>query len=69
MANETEKIGVIGAGTMGAGIAQVAAQTGFETLIYDINQEFIEAGLGRVAIFCAAAANAAKSPRKKSTLS
>jgi len=51
MANETEKIGVIGAGTMGAGIAQVAAQTGFETLLYDINQEFIEAGLGRVANF------------------
>jgi 3-hydroxybutyryl-CoA dehydrogenase len=51
MANETEKIGVIGAGTMGAGIAQVAAQTGFETLLYDINQEFIEAGIGRVANF------------------
>ena len=51
MANETEKIGVIGAGTMGAGIAQVAAQTGFETLIYDVNQELIEAGLCRVANF------------------
>ncbi len=36
---------------MGAGIAQVAAQAGFETLIYDIKQEFIEAGLGRVQNF------------------
>jgi 3-hydroxybutyryl-CoA dehydrogenase len=51
MANETEKIGVIGAGTMGAGIAQVAAQTGFETLLYDIKPEFVEAGLDRIANF------------------
>ncbi|HEY7554333.1 MAG TPA: 3-hydroxyacyl-CoA dehydrogenase NAD-binding domain-containing protein [Candidatus Binatia bacterium] len=51
MANETQIIGVLGAGTMGAGIAQVAAQAGFETLIYDIKQEFIEAGVGRIASF------------------
>jgi len=36
---------------MGAGIAQVAAQAGFETLIYDIKQEFIDAGLGRIRSF------------------
>lgn len=51
MAEQTERIGVLGAGTMGAGIAQVAAQAGFETLIYDIKQEFIEAGLGRIRNF------------------
>jgi 3-hydroxybutyryl-CoA dehydrogenase len=51
MANHPEKIGVLGAGTMGAGIAQVAAQAGFETLLYDIKQEFIETGLGRIANF------------------
>lgn len=51
MADKTEKIGVVGAGTMGAGIAQVAAQAGFETLLYDIKQEFIDAGLGRIASF------------------
>jgi 3-hydroxybutyryl-CoA dehydrogenase len=48
MANKTEKIAVLGAGTMGAGIAQVAAQAGFETLVYDIKQEFIDTGLNRV---------------------
>ncbi len=48
MANKPETIGVLGAGTMGAGIAQVAAQAGYETLLYDIKQEFIEAGLGRI---------------------
>jgi 3-hydroxybutyryl-CoA dehydrogenase len=51
MADKTEKIGVLGAGTMGAGIAQVAAQAGFTTLLYDISQEFIDTGLGRIRSF------------------
>ncbi|TMA59644.1 MAG: 3-hydroxybutyryl-CoA dehydrogenase, partial [Deltaproteobacteria bacterium] len=40
MANKSEKIAVLGAGTMGAGIAQVSAQAGYETLIYDVKPEF-----------------------------
>ena len=48
MSNKTEKIGVVGAGTMGAGIAEVAAQAGFHTLVYDISQELIHKGLGRI---------------------
>ena len=51
MANKTEKIAVLGAGTMGAGIAQVAAQAGFQTLVYDVKQEFIDTGLNRVKNF------------------
>jgi 3-hydroxybutyryl-CoA dehydrogenase len=51
MADPREKIAVLGAGTMGAGIAQVAAQAGFATLVYDIKQEFIDAGLDRVKNF------------------
>jgi 3-hydroxybutyryl-CoA dehydrogenase len=51
MSDKTEKIGVLGAGTMGAGIAQVAAQAGFETLVYDVSQEFIDKGLGRIHSF------------------
>jgi 3-hydroxybutyryl-CoA dehydrogenase len=51
MTNPIEKIAVLGAGTMGAGIAQVAAQAGFETLLYDIKQEFIDTGLGRIQRF------------------
>lgn len=34
-----KKVGVCGAGTMGAGIAQVFAQHGFETILFDVNQE------------------------------
>jgi 3-hydroxybutyryl-CoA dehydrogenase len=44
----TSKIGVVGAGTMGAGIAQVSAQAGFDTLLYDISQEFINSGLTKI---------------------
>lgn len=33
---------VIGAGTMGSGIAQTAAQNGFNTLLFDINTEVVE---------------------------
>jgi 3-hydroxybutyryl-CoA dehydrogenase len=51
MSDKLEKIGVLGAGTMGAGIAQVAAQAGFETLLYDISQEFIDKGLDRIRSF------------------
>ena len=51
MSDKLEKIGVLGAGTMGAGIAQVAAQAGFDTLLYDIKQEFVDTGLGRIKSF------------------
>ena len=51
MTKPIEKIAVLGAGTMGAGIAQVAAQAGFDTLLYDIKQEFIDTGLGRIRAF------------------
>lgn len=51
MAEQSERVGVLGAGTMGAGIAQVAAQAGFETLLYDISQEFIDNGIGRIRSF------------------
>ncbi|HEY7218093.1 MAG TPA: 3-hydroxyacyl-CoA dehydrogenase NAD-binding domain-containing protein [Candidatus Binatia bacterium] len=53
MAKKTEKVAVLGAGTMGAGIAQVSAQAGYETMVYDVKQEFIDAGLGRVRSFLA----------------
>ena len=36
---------------MGAGIAQVAAQAGFQTLLYDIKQEFIDVGMGKIKSF------------------
>lgn len=37
-----KKIGIIGAGTMGTGIAQVAATSGFEAILCDVAQEYLE---------------------------
>ncbi|MCF8108953.1 MAG: 3-hydroxybutyryl-CoA dehydrogenase [Desulfohalobiaceae bacterium] len=39
-------VGVIGAGAMGSGIAQLFAQNGYTVLIQDIQQDFIDRGLG-----------------------
>jgi 3-hydroxybutyryl-CoA dehydrogenase len=40
-----EVIGVVGAGTMGNGIAQVAARAGCEVILRDVSDEFLERGL------------------------
>ncbi|MFQ5909471.1 MAG: 3-hydroxybutyryl-CoA dehydrogenase [Thermoplasmata archaeon] len=40
-----ERIGVLGAGTMGNGIAQVAAQSGHQVVMRDIEQRFIDSGM------------------------
>ena len=42
---EIKKVMVIGAGQMGGGIAQVSAQAGYETVLYDINMELVDKGL------------------------
>jgi len=39
-------IGVVGAGQMGRGIAQVAAMTGYSTILFDISSDSLEAGFG-----------------------
>jgi 3-hydroxybutyryl-CoA dehydrogenase len=44
------KVGVIGAGTMGSGIAQAFAQTeGYEVVLCDINEAFAEKGKEKIA--------------------
>lgn len=42
------KIAVIGSGTMGHGICQVAAMAGLEVLLCDIREEMLEKGIGRI---------------------
>ncbi len=48
MIMEIKRIGVLGAGTMGNGIAQVAAQSGYEVVMRDIEQRFIDGGMESV---------------------
>ena len=43
-----ERIAVIGAGQMGNGIAQVAATSGFEVVMIDINQEAVDRGMATI---------------------
>ncbi len=42
---DVKKVGVLGAGSMGSGIAQLFAQNGFEVIMRDIKQEFIDRGM------------------------
>lgn len=42
------KVGIIGAGTMGAGIAQVFATANFDVTLIDIKQEFIDRGMNNI---------------------
>ncbi len=41
-------IGVLGAGTMGSGIAQVAAEAGYDVIMRDIEDDFVERGLAAI---------------------
>ena len=45
---EIKTIGVIGAGTMGSGIAQVAAEAGFEVIMRDIEDNFVHRGMSNI---------------------
>ncbi len=44
----SEIIGIIGAGTMGNGIAQTAANAGFDVVLCDVKEEFLERGVQNV---------------------
>jgi 3-hydroxybutyryl-CoA dehydrogenase len=41
-------VGIVGAGTMGSGIAEVFAQSGYDVVIVDTTDEFLDRGLARI---------------------
>jgi 3-hydroxybutyryl-CoA dehydrogenase len=45
---KVKKVGVVGAGIMGAGIVQVCAQSGYEVVVSEINEELVNKGIGTV---------------------
>ncbi len=47
-ADEIRRVTVLGAGTMGHGIAQVAAMAGWTVAVYDVEERLVEAGLKRI---------------------
>ena len=48
---DVRTIAVLGAGTMGHGIAQVCAQNGFQVKLEDIKEEFVQGGIERIRRF------------------
>ena len=44
-------VGVLGCGLMGSGIAQVCAAAGYKTIVREVEQAFLDKGLGRVRKF------------------
>ena len=46
-----QTVGVLGCGLMGAGIAQVAAASGYKTIVREVNRGVLDKGLGRVRKF------------------
>jgi 3-hydroxybutyryl-CoA dehydrogenase len=50
---EIKMIGVLGAGSMGNGIAQVAAQAGYQVVMRDIEERFVDNGLKAIGKFLA----------------
>lgn len=57
--HEIRRIGVLGAGTMGRGIAQVAAHSGFDVILHDLSEELL--GAARSAIEAQVAGSVAQS--------
>ena len=45
---EIKTIGVLGAGVMGNGIAQVAAQAGYNVIMRDIEDRFVQGGIKNI---------------------
>src|ERR1022692_3308674 len=44
-----QKVGVLGLGLMGSGIAQVSAMAGYQTTVVEVDQELVNRGLGMIA--------------------
>ncbi len=45
---EIKQVGVVGCGLMGSGIAEVCARAGYQVVVREVNQGFLDGGLGRI---------------------
>jgi 3-hydroxybutyryl-CoA dehydrogenase len=45
---DIKRVGVVGCGLMGSGIAEIAAKSGFDVRVREVNEEFLEAGKARL---------------------
>jgi len=68
---EIKRVGVVGCGTMGAGITQVCAQAGYQVVVLEINNELLNKGLASINSFLSKGVDKGKLSQqdKESTLS
>ena len=64
---EIKTIGVLGAGVMGNGIAQVAAQAGYNVILRDIEDRFVEGGIKNIDKFLAKSVEKGKMTAEQKT--
>lgn len=62
MSNAIERVGVVGAGQMGAGIAEVSAKAGADVVVYEPTEELAAAGKARIEASLERAASRGKLP-------
>ena len=48
MNKKISKVGIVGSGTMGSGIAQLVASSGFEVVLVDLTEEFLNKAISRI---------------------
>jgi 3-hydroxybutyryl-CoA dehydrogenase len=67
---EIQRVGVVGCGLMGSGIVQVAAQSGYDVVVCEIDQGILDKGMKRIDKFLAKAVEKGKvtEDQKKATL-
>jgi 3-hydroxybutyryl-CoA dehydrogenase len=65
MAQQIEKVGVLGAGLMGHGIAQVAAQSGYRVVLREVDEATLQKGIGRIEKQLARAVEKGKSTQEE----
>jgi 3-hydroxybutyryl-CoA dehydrogenase len=66
MAAKIEKVGVLGAGLMGHGITQVAAQAGYDVVVREVDEEKLAKGLGMIGTQLARAVDKGKMAEEES---
>ena len=47
------KVGVVGCGLMGSGIAQVCAEAGYKVVVREVSDDLLKKGLGKIESFLA----------------
>ena len=63
---EIKKVGVVGCGTMGSGIAQVCAQAGYHVVVLEVSEELLNKGISAIEFFLSKGVEKGKvSPEEK----